>query len=152
MEPRMKNPAFATPGAMQAIQDLNAAIYKTGAPASVLHLTHLRASQINGCACCIHGGVKLAKRGGETDDRLYSVSAWREAPWFSDAERVALELTEAMTCMSEGGEPVPDELWNEAAKHFNERQLSGLLLHIATTNLFNRINVATRQPAGAWEP
>ena len=151
MQARIKNPAAVVPGAMQAIQGLIGAVQKAGTPDTVLHLAHLRASQINGCAACIDGGVKHAKQAGETDERLYTVSAWREAPYFSDAERAALALAEAMTRLDDRADPVPDEIWNEAKKHFDERALSGLVLWISTTNLFNRLNVTTRQPAGvAW--
>ena len=148
MEARLKNPAALVPGAMQAIQGLIGAVHKAGTPDKVLHLAHLRASQINGCAACIDGGVKHAKQSGETDDRLFTVSAWRAAPYFSDAERAALALAEAMTRLDDRSDPVPDEVWEEAKKHFDERALSGLVLWIATTNLFNRLNVTTRQPAG----
>ncbi len=151
MEARIKNPAAVVPGAMQAIQGLIAAVQKAGTPGAVLHLAHLRASQINGCAACIDGGVKHARQAGESDERLFTVSAWREAPYFSDAERAALALAEAMTRLDDRADPVPDEIWNEASKHYDERALSGLVLWVGTTNLFNRLNVATRQPAGqAW--
>jgi AhpD family alkylhydroperoxidase len=133
---------------MQAIQGLIGAVHKAGTPDKVLHLAHLRASQINGCAACIDGGVKQAKQAGESDERLFTVSAWREAPYFTDAERAAMALAEAMTRLDDRADPVPDEIWNEAKKHFDERALSGLVLWIATTNLFNRLNVTTRQPAG----
>ena len=148
MEARLKNPAALVPGAMQAIQGLIGAVHKAGTPDKVLHLAHLRASQINGCAACIDGGVKHAKQAGETDERLFTVSAWREAPYFSDAVRAAMALAEAMTRLGDRADPVPDEIWNESKKHFDERPLSGLVLWIATTNLFNRLNVTTRQPAG----
>jgi AhpD family alkylhydroperoxidase len=151
MEARLKNPAALVPGAMQAIQGLIGAVHKAGTPDKVLHLAHLRASQINGCAACIDGGVKHAKQAGETDERLFTVSAWREAPYFSDAERAAMALAEAMTRLDDRADPVPDAVWEEAKKHFDERALSGLVLWIAATNLFNRLNVTTRQPAGvAW--
>ena len=148
MQARLKNPAALVPGAMQAIQGLIGAVHKAGTPDKVLHLAHLRASQINGCAACIGGGVKQAKAAGESDERLYTVSAWREAPYFTDAERAALALAEAMTRLDDRADPVPDEIWNEAKKHFDERALSGLVLWIGTTNLFNRLNVTTRQQAG----
>ena len=111
---------------------------------------HLRASQINGCSFCCDSGSRHAKAGGETDERLFSVAAWREAPYFTDAERAALALTEAVTRLSDRADPVPDGIWDEAARHYDERGLAALLLMIATTNVFNRLNVPTRQPAGAW--
>ena len=149
MEARMKNPAAIMPGAMQAIQALMGAIEKAGTPGSALQLAHLRASQINGCSVCVDGGVKHAKQAGESDERLFAVAAWREAPYFSAAERAALALAEAMTRLADRGDPVPDAVWAEAAKHYDERALAGLVLSVALTNLFNRVNVATRQPAGA---
>ena len=149
MQARMKNPAAVVPGAMQAIQALMAAIQKAGTPPEALGLTHLRASQINGCSACVDGGVKHAKGGGETDERLFAVAAWRETQHFSDAERAALALAEAMTRLDDRTDPVPDQIWAEASKHYDERSLAGLVLGIATTNLFNRLNVTTRQVAGA---
>jgi AhpD family alkylhydroperoxidase len=151
MQARIKNPAAALPGAMQAIQALIAVTQKNGAPARTLELAHLRASQINGCAACIDYGVRQAKADGETDERLFAISAWREAPYFDDAERAALALTEAVTRLADSSDPVPDTVWAEAAKHYDERALAALVLWIATTNLFNRVNVATRQvPGAAW--
>jgi AhpD family alkylhydroperoxidase len=149
MQARMKNPAAIVPGAMEAIQALMAAVQKAGTPPEVLELTHLRASQINGCSPCVEGGVKHAKQAGETDERLFAVATWRETPYFSDAERAALALAEAMTRLDDRADPVPDLLWAEAAKYYDERKLSALVLSIAITNLFNRLNVATRQIAGA---
>lgn len=150
MQARIKNPAQILPGALQAILAVNASVEKGGLAPALLHLTHLRASQINGCGACVDGGVKYAKKAGETDERLFAVSAWREAPYFTDAERAALALTEAVTRIADRGDPVPDEIWNEATKHFDERAISALVLQIGVTNLFNRLNVATRQLAGSW--
>jgi AhpD family alkylhydroperoxidase len=111
---------------------------------------HLRASQIHGCSFCCDSGSRRAKASGETVERLFSVAAWREAPYFTDAERAALALTEALTRLSDRADPVPDEIWDEAARHYDERGLAALILMIATTNVFNRLNVPTRQVAGAW--
>ena len=149
MQERIKNPAAILPGAMQAIQALMAAAQKAGTPPEILHLAHLRASQINGCCACVDGGVKHARQAGETNERLFAVAAWREAPYFSDAERAALALAEAVTRIDDREDPVPNSVWAEAAKHYDERALSGLVLWVAITNLFNRVNVATRQIAGA---
>ena len=150
MQARMKNPAMIIPDAMKAIQALNAATQQGGVPPATLGLVHLRASQINGCSFCCDSGSCHAKAAGETDERLFSVAAWREAPYFTGAERAALALTEAVTRLSDRADPVPDEIWDEAARHYDERGLAALLLMIATTNVFNRLNVATRQVAGAW--
>jgi AhpD family alkylhydroperoxidase len=151
MQARMKNPAEVLPDAAKALQALAPLPYKGGVPPATLALVHLRASQINGCAPCVDGGVKHARKAGETDERLFAVSAWREAPYFNDAERAALALSEAVTRMPDQSDPVPDAVWDEAAKHYDEKGLGALVLWIATTNLYNRINVATRQPAGkSW--
>jgi len=152
MEARMKNPAEVLPEAIKALQQtLPAAAYSGGLPPQTLGLVHLRASQINGCSVCVDGGVKHARKAGETDERLFAVSAWREAPYFNDAERAALALSEAVTRLADQTDPVPDAIWNEAAKHYDEKQLAALVLWIATSNLYNRLNVTVRQPVGkAW--
>jgi AhpD family alkylhydroperoxidase len=150
MEARMKNPAMILPGAMEAIQALQAATEQGGVPPATLALVHLRASQINGCSACVDMGTRYASKGGESDARLFAVAAWRHAPYFTDAERAALALTEAVTRLSDRTEAVPDEIWDEAARHYDERALAALVLSIATTNVFNRLNVTTRQVAGAW--
>jgi AhpD family alkylhydroperoxidase len=107
-------------------------------PAATLGLVHLRASQINGCSSCVDSGSRHAKKAGETDERLFAVAAWREAPYFSEAERAALALTEAVTRLSDWAHPVPDAIWEEAARHYDEQALAALILSIATTNVFNR--------------
>lgn len=147
LQARMKNPGVLVPGAVPAIQALIAATQSTGVPSKVLHLAHLRASQINGCGFCVDIGTKHAKQDGETDERLHAVAGWREAPYFSDAERSALALSEAVTTI-DARDPVPDSVWENAARHFGEKQLAALVLWIATVNLFNRANIATRQLAG----
>lgn len=150
MEARMKNPGMVIPAAMQAIQALNASIDTGGVPKTTLDLVHLRASQINGCSSCVLAGVTTARKAGEVDERLATVAAWREAPFFTDAERAALALTEAATRLADRADPVPDEIWDGAARHFDEKGLAALVLMIGTTNLFNRLNITTRQVAGAW--
>ena len=149
MEARMKNPAVVLPEAMQPLLDVVRATRRGGVPEATLELVHLRASQINGCSFCVDGGVKSARKAGVSDDQLFAVAAWREAPYFSDAERAALSLTEAATRLADSSDPVPDHLWDAAADHFDERQLSAIILTIGITNLFNRLNATTRQPAGA---
>ncbi|THA70088.1 carboxymuconolactone decarboxylase family protein [Streptomyces sp. A0958] len=150
MKARMTNPAKVLPDAMNGIQNLYKAIYQGGVEKHTLDLVHLRASQINGCSACVHAGVTGAKKAGETDERLHSVAAWREAPFFSDAERAALALTEAATRLADhSGQAVSDAVWDEAADHFTEEQLAAILLMIATTNFFNRLNATLQEPAGA---
>ena len=148
MSARMKHPALVLPEATKAIQELVKVLQSAGVPEETMGLVHLRASQINGCGFCVVSGAVSARKAGETEERLFAVSAWRDAPWFSKSERAALGLAEAVTRLSDRSDPVPDDIWNEAAKHFDERQLAALVLWIATTNLFNRVNVPTRQPAG----
>jgi AhpD family alkylhydroperoxidase len=110
----------------------------------------LRASQINGCSACVDSGAKGARKAGETAERLATVVAWREAPYFTDAERAALALAEAATRLADRPDPVPDDIWDDAADHYDEKQLAAIVLMIAVTNLFNRLNATTRQVAGAW--
>jgi AhpD family alkylhydroperoxidase len=149
MQARMQNPAVILPEAMPAILNLLKATKKGGVPAATLELVHLRASQINGCSYCVDGGARSAKKAGESDERLFAVAAWRESPYFSDAERAALALTEAATRLSDRSDPVPDAIWDAAAQHYDEQQLAALILMIGVTNLFNRLNATTRQVAGA---
>ena len=141
------------PEAMPAIRALNAATEKGGVPSATLALVHLRASQINGCSTCVDAGSRTAKKAGESDERLFAVAAWRDAPYFSEAERAALALTEAVTRLADREDPVPDAVWDEAARHYNERALASLVIAITTANVWNRLNVATRQIAGpqSWE-
>jgi AhpD family alkylhydroperoxidase len=149
MQARMSNPATILPDASEGIQSLLKATYKGGVPRATLELVHLRASQINGCSFCVDSGARSAKKAGETDERLFAVAAWREAPYFTDAERAALALTEAVTRLADRVDPVPDSIWEEATRYYDERGLASLILMIATTNLFNRLNATTRQLAGS---
>jgi len=148
MQARMKNPAMILPDALQALLALGATAEKAGVPARTLELLHLRASQINGCSLCLDMHGRNARKAGESDQRLFTVAAWREAPYFTDAERAALALTEALTRLSDRPDPVPDALWDEVRKHYDEPQLAALLISIGTINVWNRLNVATRQVAG----
>jgi AhpD family alkylhydroperoxidase len=150
LRPRMKNPAQVLPDAMQPIQALYKAIHSGGADPATLELVHLRVSQINGCSACVDSGARAARKAGETEERLATVAAWREAPYFTDAERAALALAEAATRLADRPDPVPDQIWDDAADHYDERQLAAIVLMISVTNLFNRLNATTRQIAGAW--
>src|SRR5215472_6046648 len=150
MHSRMNNPAVVVPDAMKALHELSSAVGKCGAPKSILGLVELRASQINGCGVCVDMHARQMRQAGETDDRLFAVAAWRDAPYFSDAERAALALTEAVTRLSDRANPVPDDIWEEAARYYDEPALAALILSIALINVWNRLNVATRQVAGEW--
>ena len=150
MQSRIQHPVMTVPGAMEAMQALGKAIEKGGLSPELREMVHLRASQINGCSVCVDMHWRWLKRSGESDERAFAVAAWRDAPYFSEAERAALALTEAVTRLSDRADPVPDEIWNEAARHFNEKELGALLLCIGLINTWNRLNVATRQVAGEW--
>ncbi len=142
------HPIFTVPGAMEGLQALDRAARGTGISPLTLELVSLRASQINACGVCAVQHPKLARELGETDERLWAVAAWRDAPFFDDAERAALALTEAVTRLADRAEAVPDEVWDEAARHFDEAHLAALVIAIGQINLWNRMNVATRQVAG----
>ena len=149
MTPRMTNPALLLPEALEAALALSASTSKGDLPQGLIELVLLRASQINGCSVCVDMHTKGARRDGETDERLHAVAAWRDTASFNDAERAALALAESVTRLSDRPDPVPDEVWDEAARHFDEVALASLLVAIGLINFFNRINVATRQVAGS---
>lgn len=151
LKARMNHPVMIIPEAMQAIQALGSATRKGGVPARTLQMIELRASQINGCSVCVDMHSRDLKKSGDTDDRIFGVAAWRDNPAFSDDERAALALTEALTRISDRPDPVPDEIWEEAAQHYDERALAALILAIANINVWNRLNAAVRQPVGAWK-
>ena len=148
MQSRMTNPAFVVPEALKALNSLGTSISKGGVPNTTLELVRLRASQINGCSLCVEMHARDLKKAGEKDERLFTVAAWREAPYFTDAERAALALTEAATRLNDRADPVNDEIWNEAAKHYDEKAMADLVLNIALINFWNRVNVPIRQVAG----
>jgi len=151
MQARTKNPAMILPDAMQALHALKTATEKGGVPSKTIGLVELRASQINGCSVCVDQHPRFMQKAGETDERLFAVAAWRHAPYFTDAERAALALTEAVTRLDDRPDPVPDEVWEEAARHYDETALAGLVLAIAGINVWNRLNVAVGQVAGEWK-
>lgn len=150
MQSRMKNPAMLYPDAMQAMFAIKASVDRSGLPASTRKLVHLRVSQINGCSVCVDMHARELRQEGENDERLFAVAAWRDAPYFTEGERAALALAEAVTRIADRPDPVPDNVWDEAARHYDERALGALLLAIAQINVWNRLNVATRQIAGEW--
>jgi AhpD family alkylhydroperoxidase len=150
MQARMAHPAMSIPGAFEALQALAKAAGQGGLPEALGELVNLRASQINGCSVCVDMHSRALKKAGESDERIWAVGAWRDAPFYTDAERAAFALTESVTRLSDSSDPVPDEIYDEAAKHFDEKALACLLLNIAMINVWNRLNAATRQVAGAW--
>jgi AhpD family alkylhydroperoxidase len=145
----MTHPAMIVPGAFQALIALGNSAKKAGVPKITLDLVHLRASQINGCSVCVHMHARDLMKAGESDERVLTVSAWREAPYFTDAERAALALTESVTRLSDQSDPVPDAVWDEATRHYDEVALGALLVSIASVNVWNRLNAATKQVAGS---
>ena len=149
MDVRMKHPVFVIPEALQALQALGKAVHRGGVSHQTIEIVHLRASQINGCSVCVEMHARDLKQAGESDERIFAVAAWRETPYFTDAERAALALSEAMTRLSDRSDAVPDDVWDEAARHYDGQALAALTLSIASVNLWNRLNATTRQMAGA---
>ncbi len=150
MQARIKNPALGVPGALQALRDLGDSASTAGIPETTLYMVQLRASQINGCGVCVDIHSRELEHAGESSERIHTVAVWRETPYFSDAERAALALAEATTRLADSPDPVSDELWAEAARHYSEPQLAALVVAIATINAFNRLNAATRQITGKF--
>ena len=150
MHARINHPAMSVPGAMQALLALDRSTKNEDVPDVTRKLVHLRASQINGCSVCVEMHARELKEAGEPDERIFTVAAWRETPYFTDAERAALALAEAATRLSDRPDPVPDAIWDEAARHYDEPALAALVLQIALINVWNLLNATTRQVAGAW--
>lgn len=148
MEARINSPVFSLPGSREALLSAHKTTENCGIPRSTFELMNLRASQINGCGVCVDMHSRALRKIGEKIERIFAVSAWREAPYYSEAERAALALTEAASRLSDRPDPVPDEIWNEAARHYDETQLGALVLSIGLINLWNRLNVLTRQVGG----
>jgi AhpD family alkylhydroperoxidase len=149
MEARF-NYVKAAPGVFQAMLGLEQYLHDCGLEASLLHLMKLRASQINGCAYCLDMHWKDLRAIGENEQRLYSLDAWEESPFYTDRERAALKWVEAVTLVSDGH--VPDEVYEEVRPHFSEKELSDLTLAIAAINGWNRLNIASRTVPGAYQP
>jgi AhpD family alkylhydroperoxidase len=147
----MKNPVFIIPDAMKALHALDKSTEKQ-LPHALRKLVHLRASQINRCSVCVDMHSRELRKAGETDERIFTVSAWRETPYFTDAERAALALTEAVSRLSDRADAVSDEVWQEAARHYDEPALAALIIQIALINAWNRLNVTVRQVTGEWKP
>jgi len=152
MEPRMDLMGSDTSRAVvRSLVAANEAMVASSLPATTRELVNVRASQINGCGFCMDMHTKEAVHAGETHERLHLVATWREATVFTDAERAALELTEQGTRLADAAGGVPDEVWENAARHFDDEQLAALVFEIALINAFNRANVITRQPAGGYQ-
>lgn len=150
MEQRMKNPVFVLPEAMKAMQALSRSAETDALPQVTQKLVHLRASQINGCSVCVDMHARELRTAGQSDERIFAVAAWRDTPYFSEAERAALALTEALTRLADKPEAVPDDVWAEAVGHYDEEALAALLVAIGSINVWNRFNAAVRQQIGAW--
>jgi AhpD family alkylhydroperoxidase len=146
---RMTQPVLVFPESAQAFMALGQSVEKE-LSAQMAQLVHLRVSQVNACGVCIDLAYRALKKIGESDERLFGVIAWRDAPFFTAAERAALALAEAATRMSDRSDPVPDAIWDETVRHFNERQIAALLIQIAIINAWNRLNVSTHQVTGEW--
>jgi AhpD family alkylhydroperoxidase len=144
----MRHPVELLPDALKTLHALHGTAQ--GLPYVTQKLVQLRASQINGCSVCVDMHARELRKAGEKDERIFAVSAWRDTPWFSEPERAALALTEAVTRLADREDPVPDEVWNEAAKHHDPPALAALLMQIALINVWNRLNVPIRQVAGGW--
>ena len=150
MEPRIKNPAHTLPGAREAILTVVKAAESCGVPRATVELVNVRVGQINGCSVCVDMHARALKKLGESDRRIFALGAWREAPYYTEAERAALALAEATTRLADRADAVPNEIWEEAARYFSAAQLGGLVMSIAVANLWNRLNAATRQVSGEW--
>ena len=148
MQARMTSIAVLVPDALKALIAFSASAKNADVPETTANLVHLRASQVNGCSLCVDMHARMAKKRGETDQRLFAVAAWRDAPFFTDAERAALALTEAVTRLADRTDAVPDGVWDDAARNYDELQLGALLVQITTINVWNRLNVPIRQEAG----
>jgi len=147
----MTNPVFILPDAMQAMFALNKPT-EDKLPLRLRKLVHLRASQVNGCSVCVDMHAKELQKDGTPLEHIFAVAAWRETPYFTDAERAALELTECLTRIADQPDPVPDTVWEKVTRHFSEPEIAALLVSIALINSWNRFNVAVRMMAGQkWE-
>lgn len=150
IQPRMKSPVFTLSGSREALLTISKSVEACGVPRATLEFVNVRVGQINGCSVCVDMHCRALKKLGESDSRVFAIGAWREAPYYSEPERAALALAEAATRLCDRCDAVPDDVWQEAARHFSEQALSGLVMSIALSNLWNRLNVPTRQVSGDW--
>ena len=150
IQPRMPHIATLVPETLEAMYSLGKSARAGGLPEATIYIVHLRASQINGCSFSVELHSRELKDAGEPDERIWTVAAWREAPYFTEAERAALELTEALTRLSDRADAVSDDVWEQVSRHYDQPALASLIIEIAAINVWNRFNVAVRQPAGSW--
>ena len=150
MQRRIESPALTLPGSGEALQAIGKATEGCGVPPATLELVHLRVGQINGCSVCVDMHSRALEKLGEKGPRIFALGAWRETPYYTEAERAALTLAEAATRLSDRADAVPDEVWREASRHFSAAELGALVMTIAVANLWNRLNVPTRQVTGDW--
>jgi AhpD family alkylhydroperoxidase len=149
METRL-NYVKAAPGAYRVMSQLEQYVRNCGLEGSLIELVKLRASQINGCAYCIDMHTKDARAAGESEQRIYLLAAWREAPFYTERERAALEWTESLTLIADNH--VPDEIYERVRPHFSEEELVNLSLAVATINAWNRLAISFRSEAGSYQP
>lgn len=149
MDPRIEYSKIA-PGALQAMRGLESYVKQSGLEPALLELVKTRASQINGCAYCLDMHTKDARARGESEQRLYALDAWRETPFFSERERAALAWTEAVTRVSKTR--VPDDVFEEARRHFQDKELVDLTMAIVAINGWNRLSISFRSVPGSYQP
>ena len=140
----------AAPGTYKAMYGLEQYLHGCGLEESLLHLVRLRASQVNGCAYCLDMHWKDLRAAGEQEQRLYSLDAWRECPYYTERERAALAWTEAVTLVAGGH--VPDSVYEEVRPHFDDKELANLTFAVATINAWNRLAIAARVEPGTYQP
>jgi alkylhydroperoxidase family enzyme len=150
MTPRMDNPSLVVPGALQPLLDLTEVIGKVGVPQTTLDLVRLRVSEINGRVYTLPDKSEKAEKAEQADERLPLVATWRTESCFTDAERSALTMAEAVTLMTDPQDMASDAVWEDAAQYYNDEQLGALVMHIGLVNFWNRVNVATKQEPAAW--
>jgi len=151
MQARMNNPALILPQALQALYALGKSTEEL-VPEVTRKLVELRASQINGCSVCVNMHAAELRKKGESDERIFSVAAWRDTPYFTDAERAALALAESVTRLADKADPVPDDVWEDATRHYPEKELAALIVSISLINVWNRLNASVKMVAGAaWK-
>ncbi|MEU9213824.1 carboxymuconolactone decarboxylase family protein [Streptomyces sp. NPDC048415] len=150
MTPRMDNPSLVVPGALQPLLDLTEVIGKVGVPQTTLDLVRLRVSEINGRVYTLPDKSEKTEKAEQADERLPLVATWRTESCFTDAERSALTMAEAVTLMTDPQDMASDAVWEDAAQYYNDEQLGALVMHIGLVNFWNRVNVATKQEPAAW--